>query len=138
MLGRKSYTREELDHGRSAVARQLDAYDNLVGGLPPASDGAREDFEGRFFNDMTLVLDRYFVHRLRGAAGKDGNPLNEVELICESLINNDGVLRGNNVVKYVPAGSVVKLELGDRIHLTRDQFDRLSTAFFAELEQRFL
>jgi hypothetical protein len=138
MLGRKSYTREELDHGRSAVERQLAAYDKLVGALPPPIDAAREDFEGTFFNDMTLVLDRYFVHRLRTVTGKDGNPLNEVELICESLMNNEGVLRGNNVVKYVPAGSVVKLEIGDRIHLTREQFGGLSTAFLAELEQRFL
>jgi hypothetical protein len=30
---------------------------------------------------MTLMLDRYFVHRLRMVTGKDGNPLNEVELI---------------------------------------------------------
>jgi hypothetical protein len=27
---------------------------------------------------MTLVLDRYFVHRLRVVTGKDGDPLNEV------------------------------------------------------------
>jgi hypothetical protein len=39
---------------------------------------------------MTLVLDRYFVHRLRVVAGKDGNPLNEIELLTDSLMNNDG------------------------------------------------
>lgn len=71
-------------------------------------------------------------------AGKDGNPLNEVELICDSLMNNDGVLRGNNVIKYVPDQSVVKLNLGDRIQLTADDFERLSAAFFEELERRFL
>lgn len=136
MLGRKSYTQDELDQGRSAVERQLATYDELVGARP--ADGAREAFEGTFFNNMTLVLDRYFVHRLRVTAGKDGNPLNEVELISDSLMNNQGVLRGNTVVKYVPDRSVVKLEIGDRIHLTRDEFERLSAAFFAELEQRFL
>jgi hypothetical protein len=35
---------------------------------------------------------------------KDGNPLNEVELLTESLINNNGVLRVNNVIKHVPTG----------------------------------
>jgi putative polyketide hydroxylase len=38
---------------------------------------------------------RYFVHRLRMVTGKDGNPINEVELISDSLMNNDGVLGAN-------------------------------------------
>jgi len=53
---------------------------------------------------------------------KDGNPLNEVELLAEALMNNDGVLRGNNVVKFVPDESVVKLDIGDQITLTAAQF----------------
>jgi hypothetical protein len=70
--------------------------------------------------------------------GKDGNPLNEVELLTESLINNNGVLRGNNVIKHVPTASVLKLEIGDRIRLTAGDFERLATAFFADLERTFL
>jgi hypothetical protein len=141
MLGRKTYTREELDHARLAIERQLAAHAKLVEALD-ASDpnvaAALEEFDPLFFNHMTLVLDRYFVHRLRGVAGKDGNPLNEVELLSESLLNNGGVLRGNNVVKLIPAQSVLKLELGDRIRLGADEFERLARAFFAELETRFV
>src|SRR5215216_79247 len=34
------------------------------------------------------------MHGLRVVAGKDGNPLNEVELLSDSLMNNRGALRG--------------------------------------------
>ncbi|MDX6580722.1 MAG: hypothetical protein QOJ47_2271, partial [Gaiellales bacterium] len=122
---------------------QLAAYRTLV----EAIDGATQDpkvrsaldaFEPLFLNNLTLALDRYFVHRIRVVTGKDGNPLNEVELISDSLMNNDGVLRGNNVIKLVPDQSVVKLEIGDRIRLSAAQFERLSTAFLAEIEARFV
>jgi hypothetical protein len=51
-------------------------------------------------------------------AGKDGNPLNEVELMSDALMNDDGVLRGNNVIKLAPAESGLKLKIGDRIKLS--------------------
>ncbi|MGZ4277663.1 MAG: hypothetical protein ACXVFN_15315 [Solirubrobacteraceae bacterium] len=56
----------------------------------------------------------------------------------DSLMNNDGVLRDNNVIKLVPDQSVLKLAIGDRIRLSAAQFERLSKAFFAEIESRFL
>jgi hypothetical protein len=85
-----------------------------------------------------LVLDRYFVHWLRMVTGKDGNPLNEVEMLSDSLMNNNGVLRGNNVIKLIPDQSVVKLRVGDPIRLTAAEFERLSAAFLAEMERKFL
>lgn len=143
MLGRKTYTQEELGNARAAVDRQLAAYRGLVEALDGAASdlqarSALEAFEPLFFNNMTLVLDRYFVHRLRGVTGKDGNPLNEVDLISDSLMNNDAVLRGNNVIKLVPEESVVKLDIGDRIRLRAAEFERLSKAFFAEIEAKFV
>jgi hypothetical protein len=69
--------------------------------------------------------------------GKDGNPLNEVEMICDSLMKNGGVLRGNNVVRYIPDQSAVKLNIGDQLRLTSEEFERLSGAFFAEVEAKF-
>ena len=142
MLGRKSYTQEELDHARTAIDEQLAAYRKLVeaiddGAPDPRVTSALEAFEPLLFNNMTLVLDRYFVHRVRMVTGKDGNPLNEVELMTESLMNNHGVLRGNNVVKLTPEESVLKLDIGDRIRLSAAQFERLAKAFFADLEVKF-
>jgi hypothetical protein len=139
MLGRKSYTQEELDSARAAVARQLDAYGSLVdaasgGKVRPVPD----EIEATYFNSMVLVLDRLFVHRLRVVTGKDGNALNEVELLAESLINNKGILRGNNVVKLVPDDSVLKLQVGDPIRLSAVDFERLSSAFLAEIEAKFV
>ncbi len=143
MLGRKDYTQDELDRATRAVDEQLAAYEKLAGaiaaaGPDPRLESALADFEPLFFNTMTLALDRHFVHRVRAVSGKDGNPLNEVELMTDSLIGNDGVLKGNNVIKLVPAETVVKLEIGDRIRLSAEQFTRLSRAFLAEIKARFV
>jgi hypothetical protein len=143
MLGRKSYTREELDHAKAAVDRQLAAYEELVKAVDgatsdPKVESALKAFEPLFFNNMTLVLDRYFVHRVRAVTGKDANPVNEVELMSDSLMNNDGVLRANNVIKLRADQTVLKLDVGDPISLSAAQFQRLSSAFFTEIEAKFL
>lgn len=143
MLGRKSYTQHELDNAKTAVSRQLAAYRRLVKALDGATSdpevrSALEEFEPLLFNNQALVLDRYFVHRLRGVTGKDGNPVNEVELLSDSLMNNGGVPRGNNVIKLIPEESVLKLNLGDPIRLSATQFEQLAKAFFAEIETRFV
>jgi len=104
----------------------------------PQAAAAVEDFDASFVNNTTLVLDRFFVHRLRMVSGKGCNPLNEVELICESLMDNDGVLRGNKVIKLVPDQTVTKRVPGDRIRLGQEDFARLSSAFFDEIARRFL
>ena len=142
MLGRNSYTQQELDVAKKAIAQQLAAYKKLFKAVEGATSdpkvaAAREGFEPLFFNNLTLVLDRYFVHRVRLVTGKDTNPLNEVELISECLLN-DGVFRANKVIKYVSGESVAKLEIGDHILLTAAQFERLSKAFFAAIESKFL
>jgi hypothetical protein len=143
MFGRKDYTREELDHARTAIDRQLAAYKKLVKAVDsapsdPTVTSALEAFEPLFFNNMTIVLDRYFVHRLRMVTGKDGNPINEVELLSESLMNNDGVLRGNNVIKLMAGQTVCKLDVGDPIRLSAAQFQRVYKAFLAEIEAKFV
>lgn len=137
MLGRKTYTREEIDTAKATVDSQVRAYRKLAKTVDAEAKAALEAFEPLFFNNMVLVLDRHFVHRVRMVTGKDANPLNEVELLTESLLGGGGVLRGNNVIKWVPDQTVLKLDVGDRIALTAKQFDELAKAFFAELEARF-
>ena len=139
MLGRKNYTAEEIDQGRAAIAQQLAAYKRLCKALGAEHKAARTAFEANFFNNMVLVLDRYFVHRLSGPdfEGKDGNPLNEVRIISDSLMNHGGIMRSDKQIKLQPEKSVVPLNVGDRINLTQVEFEALSAAFFDELEKRF-
>ena len=142
MLGRKDYTREELDNAQKAIKQLLAAYRKLARAVDDAGDpkakAAVEAMEPLLFNAMVLVLDRYFVHRLRMSTGKDGNPVNEVELLSDSLMNNGGLLRGNKVIKLIPEQSVLKLDLGERISLSAQQFDKLAKAFFGDLEAKFV
>jgi len=85
MLGVKNYTQTYIDECRSRVNVQLSTYNNLItsarksaGNNEKSLNSAIESFEPIFFNNMVLLLDALFVHRLRMIEGKDGNPLNEV------------------------------------------------------------
>jgi hypothetical protein len=89
-----------------------------------------------------------FVHRLTGSEGKDGNPLNEVRVICNSILLNDGRLQVDKLpgwpnsagsgIKLPPDTSVLKLKAGDEIKLTEATFTRLAKAFFEELSKKYL
>jgi hypothetical protein len=91
-----------------------------------------QDVEPLPFDTVTRVLDRCFVFRL-DRQGRQ--PLNEVELLGDSLMNNDGVLCGINVIRFVPYRSAVTLSSGDKIRLPATEFARHFTAFFAEIER---
>ena len=141
MLGRKDYTPEELAAAEKAVAEQLAAYHRLVEAVDtsdPEVRAALEAFEPLFADTMTLALDRRFVHRIRAVSGKDGNPLNEVELMTESLLDHDGVLTANKVIKLKPDESVLGIPPGERIRLTAADFERLAEAFLAEVRAKFV
>ena len=82
MLGMKAYTQDYIDACRARVDADLSAYRKHVGKAPS------KEFEVRFFNDQVLLLDHMFLHRLTGIEGKDGNPLNEVRVLCNSILPN--------------------------------------------------
>jgi hypothetical protein len=145
MLGRKNYTKEEYENGRRVIQRQLAAYSKIAGGATRngadgKGDTALQAFETEFFNNMALVLDRLYVHRLSGKdyEGKDGNPLNEVRLIVDSLIDHKGVMRADKQIELPPDRSVLGIGVGERIALTESDFRKLSKAFFEELKRRFV
>jgi hypothetical protein len=141
MLSRNDYTQNYVDECRKKVALQLAAYKHMVNTAKkqydPELNSAIESFETNFFNNMVLVLDQYFVHRSRTIEMKDGNPLNEVRMLSESIMLHDNKLtKETKAMLYDPAKSILKYTLGDEIKLKEEDFELLSEAFFNEIERK--
>jgi hypothetical protein len=132
MLGMKSYPQIYIDACRARVDAQVATYRKMV-----ASGDVQESFESVFFNNMVVVLDSYFTHRLRGVEGKDGNPLNEVRVLTSSMLENNDTMAAENTIKMSPATSVLGYKVGDPIRVTEQDFVRLAEAFFAGIESKF-
>jgi hypothetical protein len=143
MLAVNHYDRAFVDACRGRIDTQVAAYRGLIaaakdgGGASSQLDAAIATFEPLFFNNMVLALDDSFLHRSRNLEGKDGNPLNEVRILCHSLLNNDGVMAADKQIKMNPASSILHHEVGDEIALDEADFVTLAKAFFAEIEQKF-
>src|SRR2546429_7500835 len=124
MLGMKSYERNYVDACRAKIDADVRAF---------KKSGSKE-LETTFFNNLVLKLEYMFVHRLTGAEGKDGNPLNEVRVLCNSMLFNDGKLQVDKLpgwpmsagsgIKLPPEKSLLKLRPGDAIKLSEADFAR--------------
>ena len=93
MLGMREYEQDYIDACRSRVETQVAMFREVAQAARDHGDadvssleGALESLEYEYFNNMLLVLEGYFVHRLRGVEGKDGNALNEVRVYARSLL----------------------------------------------------
>ncbi len=144
MLCMNSYTQDYIDECRARVNAQLAAYQTLIttARKQTATDEkplnmAIDSFEPVFFNNMVLVLDNLFVHRSRTLEGKDGNPLNEVRVLSNSLLNHNRKMMADKGIKLNPTQSILKIPIGAEIKLTEIDFIRLSKSFFAEMESKF-
>ena len=134
MLGVKTYEQDYIDASKKAFGAELAAYRKLVS---TADDEAAKKFEPTYCAHQVLALDSYFLHRLRGVEGKDGNPCNEVRVIADSWKENDGVMAADKQIKLDPAKSVTGLAVGDKIVLDEKMLTKLAKAYFAEIETRF-
>jgi hypothetical protein len=142
MLGMKKYTKSYISGCRARVNDNLLAYRKQVGNTPS------KDFEARYFNDQVLLLDYMFVHRLTGIEGKDGNALNEVRILCNSILLNNNKLQIDKLpgwpnsagsgMKLPREKSILKLQPGKQIQVSESDFMRLSNAFFEEIENRYM
>jgi len=133
VLAAKTYPQDHIDACRARMDAQLATYRTLAASADPA---AVEAFAPVLFANLVLALDGGFVHRTRGVEGKDGNPLNEVRMLCTSILQGD-VLLADSTIKYKPEASVLGLAIGDEIRLDEPGFTRLAEAFHAEIERRF-
>ncbi len=64
--------------------------------------------------------------------------MNEVRLLCTSMLTNGGRLIADRQVKLGPAKSVLGLTVGDAIALSEAGFVRLSSAYFEAIGRTFV
>jgi hypothetical protein len=145
MLSKKKYTQEYIDNCREKLNAHVEAYRKLVQAARKnaAKNGGQLDraidaFEPHFFNSMVLVLDCHFAQRERGIEKKDGNPLNEVRMLCTALTTDKGMLQLDKRIKYNPSRAVLRYQPGDKVRVHEADFERLCDAFFDEIEAKYL
>lgn len=92
----------------SAYQKLLTSVRNQMGKNETQLNAAIESFDPLFYNNMVIILDAFFVHRARAIEKKDGNPLNEVRVICNSMMHNNNIMCTDNTMKLNPARSVLK------------------------------
>lgn len=129
MLAASRYPSTYVETTRAGIDARVAAYRGL-GDVPPG-------FASAYFTDLVLVLELAFVHRVRNAEGKDGNPLNEVRLIAASVLTNGGRMLADKQIRLRPESSVLGLAPGDEIVLTEESFTRLADAFLTEISKRY-
>jgi hypothetical protein len=129
MLAVTSYKSAYVAQCRKVVKTQLAAFSKL--------GQAGEEFGAAFFNPMVLALDHYFLHRQRSNEGKDGSPLNELRMLCDSIKEHAGTMTSNSTIKYDPLKSVTGIRLGEAIALDAETYGRLAEAVFSDIEKKY-
>lgn len=133
MLAVTVYRTEYVAACRSGAEAQMAAFRRLMKQAPEAA----ASFAPGYFITQVLALDHFFLHRQRSFEGKDGGPLNELRMLCDSIKENAGVMTKNTTIKYDPAKSVTGIAVGEQIELDDQMFGRLSDAVFDEVGEKY-
>ncbi|GAB2769038.1 hypothetical protein ACXR8F_13730 [Terrabacter sp. AAH1] len=143
MLGTKEYEPDYVDACRSRVESQVAMFREVAQAARDHGDadvsaleGALESLEYEYFNNMLIVLEGCFIHRLSAAEGQTGKALHEVRVLARSLVENGGTVLADPELALDPEHTVLGLSAGDPITLTLHQFRRISDAFFREIQSK--
>ncbi|UJW86730.1 hypothetical protein [Devosia sp. SL43] len=139
MLAVTSYPEVYIQLTAAKVDEQLAAYAALAASVKgdAKAEAALAAFAPGYFQSMLLALDHHFMHRMRGAEGKDGNPLNEVRMLADAIMEHDGVLQENKTIKYKAEKAVAGIAVGETMVLDAEVFGRLAKAYVEEIGKRF-
>jgi len=127
---RNAFTSEEIEACRDNCDALLAAW--------AANDVEDSTLETMVFAQAVIVLDAWFGHRERDLEGDDGNPMNEVRVVADSVVGNAGVLRVEGPIRWVPARTVLRLAVGNEIEITAAGYERLAAAYLAAIENTYL
>ena len=129
MPDRSTYSADEIESCRDNCDALLAAWG--------ANDVEDSTLESLVFGQAVVVLHTWFGHRHRGLEGDDGNPINEVRVIADSIVDNDAVLRVEGPITWVPERTVLHLAVGDEVEITANGFERLTAAYLAAIEATY-
>ena len=63
--------------------------------------------------------------------------MNEVRVVADSVVANDGVAAGRGADQLGPAAHRARLAVGDEVEVTADGFERLAAAYLAAIEATY-
>lgn len=133
MLSVKNYPADYVDACEARFGRLLESWHAL--GVPDGVEA--RSFTVDFVHDMILGLEHSFVHRMRGNEGKDGNPLNEMRMLANSILEHDAVLTADKSIKYAPESSVTGLAIGAPIDISPNRLGELAAAYVSTIRTKF-
>ncbi len=134
MLGLNSYPATQIAACRAEMQAVATTWRAVARHCDPK---ARVAAEAPVFNQMVVALEGWFVHRLRGLEGKDGNPMNELRLLALGVTTHNGWFPADPTIKWKPETSITTYAPGDKIALTEATFSRLATAYLDAVAAKF-
>lgn len=143
MLSVSAYPQRYIDEARARIDAQVSAFTALarevrdVGHTEANVTAALDALEPEYFANMVIALDSHFVHRSRGQERKDGNAMNEVRVLVNSIQQHDSIMTAEKGIRLDAARSVLGIEYGDRVSIDRTGFERLAGAFLEAVEATY-
>ena len=129
MPARTAYTSAEIEACRDSCDALLAVW--------AANEVEDTTLESLVFVHAVVVLDAWFAHREPALEGADGNPMNEVRVIADSVVGNAGTLRVPDPIRWAPERTVLRFAPGDEVEMTANRFERLAAAYLAAIENTY-